>query len=228
MPPVKRPPEGKTGQRKPILAGAAGSQRGALPPSSQRGVPSSQRGVPQSQRSSKGDKKPKETAVKVKKAALAHRKEGAPLTTAAIHGVFKTLDTDNSGTISVEELRASVAEGSDLPVSLEEIKEAIEEFDVNGDGEISLAEFLHFMKSDAIRPTDPATGAPLPMTLPKELRKAFEAFDEDKSGYISISEFTQVLKKTGAGGAALSDDEIELVVQKFDVSAEAHEEAMHV
>ena len=59
------------------------------------------------------------------------------------------------------------------------------------------------------------------MTLPKELRKAFEAFDADSSGYVSISEFTQVLKKTGAGGAALSDEEIELVVEKFDVSAAA-------
>ena len=131
MPPAKKPLEVKTGPRKPILA-AAGSQRsGALPPSSQRGVPLSQR-------SSKGDKKPKETAAKVKKAALAHRKGGAPLTTAAIQGVFKTLDTDNSGTISIEELRASVAESSELPTSLEEIKEAIEEIDVNGDGEISL------------------------------------------------------------------------------------------
>ena len=44
----------------------------------------------------------------------------------------------NSGTISIEELRASVAESSELPTSLEEIKEAIEEIDVNGDGEISL------------------------------------------------------------------------------------------
>ena len=76
------------------------------------------------------------------------------------------------------------------------------------------------MKSDAIRPTDPATGAPLPTTLPKELRKAFEAMDEDRSGYLSISEFAQVLKKTGAGGAALSADEIELLVHKFDVSAQ--------
>ncbi|MGB1526496.1 MAG: EF-hand domain-containing protein [Miltoncostaeaceae bacterium] len=50
----------------------------------------------------------------------------------AAKAVFKTLDTDNSGTISAQELRASVAESSELPTSLEEIKEAIEEIDARG------------------------------------------------------------------------------------------------
>ena len=219
MPPAKKPTESKPGARKLPVTQA---QRGAPPQSSQRGAPpqTSQRGAPASQRASKVDKKPKETAAKVKKAALANRKDGAPLTTAAIKGVFKSLDADDSGTISIEELQATVADASDSAITLEEIKEAIDEFDVNGDGEISLAEFLHFMKSDAIRPTDQRTGAPLPMTLPKELRKAFEAFDQDHSGFLSKSEFAQVLKKTGAGGAALTDDEIEVVVHKFDVDGD--------
>jgi Ca2+-binding EF-hand superfamily protein len=219
MPPGKKPTEGKGGVARKLSVGPQSSSLGAVPQGSNRGAApqGSSRGAPASQRSAKG--KPKDTAAKVKKAALANRKEGAPLTTAAIKGVFKALDTDSSGTVSVEELQATIAKTSDS-VSLEEIKEAIEEFDVNGDGEISLQEFLHFMKSDAIRPTDPTTGAPLPMTLPVELRKAFEAFDTDHSGFLSKSEFAQVLKKTGAGGAALTDEEIELVVHKFDLDGD--------
>ena len=199
-----RPPiseQGKAGAK-----GTASSQRGA----------GSQRGTSPSQRTTKGKKKPKETAAQVQ-AVVAQKNGDAPLTTAAIKDVFKSLDTDGSGTISIEELRVSLQENGEGGAAAEEIKEAIAEFDINGDGEVSLAEFLHMMKSEAVRPTDPKTGAPLPMTLPKELRKAFESFDVDQSGTISVSELAEVLKKTGVGGAGLSDEEIEMVARKFDV-----------
>jgi len=57
---------------------------------------------------------------------------------------FKVFDQDKSGSISVEEVKNVLCDGSDIPD--EEWHKIVREVDQNGDGEISLEEFLFMMK----------------------------------------------------------------------------------
>ena len=229
MPPVKGPALQAKGSKASSEKGQSSTRRPSerAPSPSQRGAPSSHRGGKTSSRqkdAAAGEKKPKEVAAKVKKGLVKGDKEGARLSAREIKEAFATMDKDGSGTISVDELKASIPEGDE---SAAEIKEAIAEFDANGDGEISLAEFGAMMKSVAagsrpvtnhgFRPTAPEAGAPLPITLPSELKKAFNTVDEDHSGTISMTELAQILKK---GGDTLSDDDLAQVVAKFDVNGD--------
>jgi len=132
--------------------------------------------------------------------------------------VFKQLDKDGSGTISVEELRASLNESGEN-VSLQEVKEAMTEIDASGDGEISYAEFSKLWHGDS---ADGEAPAPKPMALSKgldkELVKSFAMFDTDGSGTISVDELNELLKKEGR--APISDDEIAVILEKFDTDGD--------
>ena len=62
---------------------------------------------------------------------------------------FKLFDDDNTGKISVRNLRRVARElGENL--SEDELKAMIDEFDKDGDGEISEQEFLSIMKQSSI------------------------------------------------------------------------------
>jgi hypothetical protein len=54
---------------------------------------------------------------------------------------FAKLDTDNSGSIDLEELRAAAPI---LKISVEEVEVIFDEIDINGDGEISVEEFMAY------------------------------------------------------------------------------------
>jgi calcium-dependent protein kinase len=58
---------------------------------------------------------------------------------------FRMFDKDNSGTITPSEIRAVLSSDNSLPTEV--IDTIIKQVDENGDGEISLDEFIHLMKS---------------------------------------------------------------------------------
>ncbi|PKA63371.1 Calcium-dependent protein kinase 3 [Apostasia shenzhenica] len=102
--------------------------------------------------------------------------------------MFKSMDTDNSGTITYEELKAGLPKlGSKLSES--EVKQLMEAADVDGNGTIDYIEFIT------------ATMHMNRMEKEDHLYKAFEYFDEDRSGYITMDELEQALKKYNMGDA---------------------------
>lgn len=102
--------------------------------------------------------------------------------------MFKSMDTDNSGTITFEELKAGLPKlGSKLSES--EVKQLMEAADVDGNGTIDYIEFIT------------ATMHMNRMDKEDHLYKAFEYFDEDRSGYITVEELEQALTKYNMGDA---------------------------
>ncbi|XP_010676387.2 calcium-dependent protein kinase 15 isoform X1 [Beta vulgaris subsp. vulgaris] len=100
--------------------------------------------------------------------------------------MFKSMDTDNSGTITFEELKAGLPKlGTKLSES--EVRQLMEAADVDGNGTIDYMEFIT------------ATMHMNRMEKEDHLYKAFEYFDEDKSGYITTEELEQALKKYNMG-----------------------------
>ncbi|EOA30276.1 hypothetical protein CARUB_v10013403mg [Capsella rubella] len=106
-----------------------------------------------------------------------------------LKAMFANIDTDNSGTITYEELKEGLAKlGSKLTEA--EVKQLMDAADVDGNGSIDYIEFItatmhrHRLESN------------------ENLYKAFQHFDKDGSGYITIDELEAALKEYGMGDDA--------------------------
>jgi calcium-dependent protein kinase len=102
-----------------------------------------------------------------------------------IREMFKAIDKDGSGCITINELREGLkTKGAEL--NLTEVESIVNQIDINGNQLIDYEEFIaatiHLNK------------------LNKEelLMEAFKFFDKDESGYITLAELKQALKDTGA------------------------------
>ncbi|XP_072967028.1 calcium-dependent protein kinase 1-like [Typha angustifolia] len=100
--------------------------------------------------------------------------------------MFKSIDTDNSGTITLEELKSGLPKlGTKLSES--EVRQLMEAADVDGNGSIDYIEFIS------------ATMHMNRLEKENHIFKAFEYFDKDNSGYITVDELEQALKKYDMG-----------------------------
>ncbi|OIW16471.1 hypothetical protein TanjilG_18998, partial [Lupinus angustifolius] len=94
--------------------------------------------------------------------------------------MFKGMDTDNSGTITIEELKQGLAkQGTKL--TEQEVKQLMEAADADGNGLIDYDEFIT------------ATMHMNRMNRADHVYTAFQYFDKDNSGYITIEELEQAL-----------------------------------
>ncbi|CDP20327.1 unnamed protein product [Coffea canephora] len=98
--------------------------------------------------------------------------------------MFKGMDTDNSGTITLEELKQGLAEQG-TKLSEYEVKQLMEAADADGNGTIDYEEFIT------------ATMHLNRMDREEHLYTAFQYFDKDNSGYITIEELEQALRDFG-------------------------------
>ncbi|XP_008788593.1 calcium-dependent protein kinase 2-like [Phoenix dactylifera] len=98
--------------------------------------------------------------------------------------MFKNMDTDNSGTITLEELKQGLCkQGTKL--SEFELKQLMEAADADGNGTIDYEEFIT------------ATVHMNRMDREELLYTAFQYFDKDGSGFITKEELEQALKEKG-------------------------------
>lgn len=106
-----------------------------------------------------------------------------------LKAMFTNIDTDNSGTITYEELRTGLARlGSTL--SEVEVKQLMEAADVDGNGTIDYIEFIT------------ATMHRHKLEREEHLFKAFQYFDTDRSGFITRDELETAMKEYGMGDDA--------------------------
>nr|CAD1819226.1 unnamed protein product [Ananas comosus var. bracteatus] len=107
--------------------------------------------------------------------------------------MFINIDTDNSGTITYEELKTGLARlGSKL--SEAEVKQLMDAADVDGNGSIDYIEFIT------------ATMHRHKLERDEHLYKAFQYFDKDNSGFITRDELESALTEHGMGDAATIKD----------------------
>ncbi|XP_051137735.1 calcium-dependent protein kinase 1-like isoform X2 [Andrographis paniculata] len=116
---------------------------------------------------------------------------------AGLMELFKSMDMDNSGTITLEELKNGLSNlGS--KVSESEVRKLMEAADVDGNGMIDYIEFvtstMHMNR----------------MERENRLYKAFEYFDKDKSGYITVEELEHALKEYHISARAITDILVEV------------------
>ncbi|CAF2375906.1 unnamed protein product [Brassica napus] len=111
---------------------------------------------------------------------------------AGLKEMFKAMDTDNSGAITFDELKAGLRRyGSTLKDT--EIRDLMEAADIDKSGTIDYGEFIaatiHLNKLDR----------------EEHLLSAFSYFDKDGSGYITIDELQQACAEQGMSDVFLED-----------------------
>ncbi|TYH71691.1 hypothetical protein ES332_D05G201800v1 [Gossypium tomentosum] len=110
--------------------------------------------------------------------------------------MFNNIDTDGSGTITLEELRDGLARlGSKLTEP--EIKQLMDAADVDKSGTIDYIEFVT------------ATMHRHRLDREDNIRKAFNFFDKDSNGFITRDELRQAMTQYGMGDEATIDEVIE-------------------
>jgi calcium-dependent protein kinase len=112
--------------------------------------------------------------------------------------MFKSFDTDNSGTISIAELQAGLRKKGSSQAT-EELQQLMNEIDIDGNGELDYEEFVAATLSMASQHSGDA------------MEKTFAYFDVDGDGSITIEEFKMALDKMPAGARANFGDVNELV-----------------
>ncbi|GLU23667.1 hypothetical protein SLE2022_396560 [Rubroshorea leprosula] len=113
--------------------------------------------------------------------------------------MFANMDTDNSGTITYDELKAGLARlGSKLTEA--EVKQLMEAADLDGTGTIDYIEFIT------------ATMHRHRLERDEHLYKAFQHFDKDNSGFITMDELEAAMKEYGMG----DDASIKQIISEVD------------
>ncbi|XP_052179134.1 calcium-dependent protein kinase 2-like [Diospyros lotus] len=116
-----------------------------------------------------------------------------------LKAMFANMDTDNSGTITYEELKAGLARlGSKLTEA--EVKQLMEAADVDGNGTIDYIEFIT------------ATMHRHKLERDEHLYRAFKYFDKDNSGFITRDELETAMKDYGMG----DDANIKEIISEVD------------
>ncbi|KAL5704190.1 non-specific serine/threonine protein kinase [Ranunculus cassubicifolius] len=106
--------------------------------------------------------------------------------------LFKMIDTDNSGTITLEELKNGLKRvGSELVEA--EVKSLMEAADIDNNGSLDYGEFLA------------ATVHLNKLEREENLVSAFSFFDKDGSGYITVDELQQACRDFGLSEVHLDD-----------------------
>ena len=111
-----------------------------------------------------------------------------------LRNAFRALDTDNSGTLKISEIKKAF---EDLAMTEQQIEEVFRQIDLNNDGEINYTEFLTVTMDKRQQITE------------DNLKFAFHHFDVNNSGYITHDNLAECFRREGKH---LSDEEIDAIL----------------
>jgi len=115
---------------------------------------------------------------------------------------FDFFDVDDSGTLSVENIRSCMTTFGQK-VTTEHVRKMLRDAGVDEDGEVEYDEFVKLMTSDKARKV--TMGA---------IRRYFDTLDKDGSGYITTAEMRHAYTTLGHG---LTDRQMDLLIDRYDV-----------
>ncbi|XP_044577314.1 uncharacterized protein LOC123260347 isoform X2 [Cotesia glomerata] len=125
---------------------------------------------------------------------------------------FNLFDKDRDGSITKEEL-GRVMRGLGQFARTEELRTMLEEIDTDGDGNVSLVEFVKIVSDIGNASAAQQTDLTQEQQEEQELRDAFRVFDKHNRGYITASDLRAVLQCLGED---LSEEEIEDMIKEVD------------
>ena len=114
---------------------------------------------------------------------------------------FKMFDQNNDGTITIEELGEVMHSLGRNPTKIE-LKDMVNEVDMDSNGSIDFTEFLAMMGADM---------------KDEEMREAFKMFDLDGDGLIDANEIKQGMKIMGE---EVTDEEVLEIMKDLDVDGD--------
>lgn len=114
---------------------------------------------------------------------------------------FALFDKTGTGMISTRELGNLMKSLGQNPTEAE-LRDLVNEIDINGDGEIDFNEFCNLMSKQSHEGD-----------ADEELREAFKIFDKDEDGFISPAELRFVMTNLGE---KLTDEEIDDMIREAD------------
>ncbi|KAH8358566.1 hypothetical protein KR093_000883, partial [Drosophila rubida] len=114
---------------------------------------------------------------------------------------FSLFDKSGTGMISTRELGNLMKSLGQNPTEAE-LRDLVNEIDLNGDGEIDFTEFCTLMSKQSHEGD-----------ADEELREAFKIFDKDEDGFISPAELRFVMTNLGE---KLTDEEIDDMIREAD------------
>ena len=114
---------------------------------------------------------------------------------------FNMFDKKKDGVITLKEL-SNVLRSLNLDPTEEEIKEMIDEVDLDGNGEIDFEEFVTLMNRRS-KETD----------LEEEILNAFKVFDKEGNGLVSITELRHIMTELEDG---FTEEEIDDLLLESD------------
>lgn len=120
---------------------------------------------------------------------LAGCRETGTMASSEATTLFKTLDTDNSGSISYSEFLAASLDQKHCNTKTDVYWEAFRVFDVDGNGKITPEEFAQIMQNDGLAAFVSKLGNQ------KELEAMFKEADGDGDGEIDFEEFVQMMDR---------------------------------
>ena len=124
-----------------------------------------------------------------------------------IRSVFKYYDTDGNGKISADELK-SIMDQMGLNLSMDQIKQAISQYDINKDGEWDFNEFYQFYVNVVVNSQQN-------ITLEQEITGVFQLLDSDKNSKIDVKEIKVFFQQVGY---PLTDPEIVQLIALYDTN----------
>ena len=135
---------------------------------------------------------------------------------AAVEEYFSFTDTDNSGTISLDEFKAFIARDSegDAARDADQAKEMLKDFDTNEDGTVTKEEYLAYMMT-SVEDADAsyAEAAEYYTKSLAEFKEKAEAKVEDKAAFVAaVDEYFSFMDTDNSGTISL--DEVKAFILK--------------